>query len=75
MAHSSLRHSRLLTLRTRAWWQSEQSEQSEWRREQTMASPENLGSLYFSAAAWALETVGLEMMIGLALSKARLTHS
>ena len=39
---------------------------------QTMASPENLGSLYFSAAAWALEMVGLEMMIGLALSEARL---
>ena len=37
-----------------------------------MASPENLGSLYFSAAAWALEMVGLEMMIGLALSEARL---
>ena len=42
---------------------------------QTMASPENLGSLYFSAAALALETVGLEMMIGLALSKARLAHA
>ena len=40
-----------------------------------MASPENLGSLYFSAAALALETVGLEMMIGLALSKARLAHA
>ena len=36
-----------------------------------MASPENLGSLYFSAAAWALEMVGLEMMIGLALSEVR----
>ena len=37
----------------------------------TMASPENLGSLYFSAAAWALEMVGLEMMIGLALCPRR----
>ena len=45
------------------------SEQSGVR--QTMASPENLGSLYFSAAAWALEMVGLEMMIGLALSEVR----
>eukprot|EP00964_Phaeocystis_antarctica_P124170 scaffold87867_cov59-Phaeocystis_antarctica.AAC.2 len=40
-----------------------------------MASPENLGSLYFSAAAWALEMVGLEMMIGLALSEARLKRT
>ena len=36
-----------------------------------MASPENLGSLYLSAAAFALETVGLEMITGLALSNAR----
>jgi|TARA_B110001469_G_C9560895_1_gene278212 hypothetical protein len=37
-----------------------------------MASPENLGSLYFSAAALALEMVGLEMITGLALSMVRL---
>ena len=42
------------------------------RSGQTMASPENLGSLYLSAAALAFETVGLEMITGLALSKARL---
>lgn len=36
-----------------------------------MASPEYLGSLYFSAAALALATVGLEMITGLALSNAR----
>ena len=39
--------------------------------ELTMASPEYLGSLYFSAAALALATVGLEMITGLALSNAR----
>ena len=49
----------------------QQSVRSE-RSGQTMASPENLGSLYLSAAALALETVGLEMITGLALSKARL---
>ena len=37
-----------------------------------MASLENLGSLYLSAAALALEMVGLEMITGLALPKARL---